>query len=114
MFRQETPRNYNHVTVRGNERYSEQTYVPARKEKIRSDYPYGRPSYGRPYGQAYYSPPEYQKQWDWFSLLGFVFPFVVLMLPAGIGSMGLSFLPTFLSVNIFFLYFFFGITYALS
>jgi hypothetical protein len=56
------------------EDYSVQWYVEPRQDQ-----------YYIPYGYA--PPPERNTQWDWFSVLGFVFPFVILMLPAGISRM---------------------------
>jgi hypothetical protein len=101
------------VTINTQERYSEQTYLEPQQEQFRSGY------LGGPYGQPLYSPPEYQQQWDWYSLLGFVFPFVVLMLPAGIASM--AYVTAFvlsgsynIYVNFFLLFSFFIVLYVQS
>src|SRR6266487_1261299 len=98
MFRQETPDNYNQVTVRRAGPYSIQTGVPARKEKIKRDY--------RPYGQLLDYPLEYRKQWDWFSLLAFISPFLLMIIPASISSTGLVLYVTFFRFYNFYVYLF--------
>src|SRR5947207_12344419 len=83
MFRQKSsdPRKSHlqvtfQATLNIQERYSEQTYVEPRQDQ-----------YYIPYGYA--PPPERNIQWDWYSLFGFIFPFLLMIIPASISSTGL-------------------------
>ncbi len=67
MFRQRTRK----------ERYSGQTYVPARKEQFRRN-------------SAFYYSPEKQKQWDRDRIHDLIFSLLSLLIPGSISSFGLA------------------------